>query len=247
MLKTLGTAFTRGDFDRTSALSRAIGTLLLLCGLFAGAPVKADPAAIPDDCAKGETFKTARSADSPAIVFAGNLVPGGRSVDFGLATPMDPAAHYFAVFFSEGTTPDNDTNGHSTRARKAAETDDLVAKKLLSAGQTILTVDVPAAAAGFWTKQNFYVYQCSGSPDHVSYLPVYVSPVASSIALTGLIGLAFYYAAACALRRSSGLPLIGTQAWNPSASRPVRTTVEAFRPSRSFSLQCSYSSCWPSC
>jgi hypothetical protein len=133
-----------------------------------------------------------------------------------VATPIDPDAHYFAVFFSEDSPPRDDSK-HGARARKAATTDDLVLKHLLSPDQTIVSVDVPAQTSGFWTKQNLYIYQCtSGSrPFNVSYLPVYVSPLASSIAFTVLIGLAVYYAASRALLRLSNQPLTGLQRWNP--------------------------------
>jgi hypothetical protein len=177
----------------------------------------ASPAASRNDCAGGENFgQLASSANSPGIVYNGNLVPAGSSVDFGLATPIDPDAHYFAVLFSDDSPPHDDSK-HGARARKAATTDDLVLKHLLSPDQTIVTVNIPGDASGFWTKRNLYIYQCtSGSrPFNVSYLPVYVSPWASSIAFTVLIALAVYYAAARALRRLSNQPLTGLQGWNP--------------------------------
>ena len=170
-----------------------------------------------NDCAGGEDFRQrADSANSPAIVYNSNLVPAGSSVDFGVATAIDPDASYFAVLFSDGSTPIDDPR-HSARARKAANTDDLVVKHLLSADQTIVSVDIPADAPGFWTKQNLYIYQCSSGsrPFNVSYLPVYVSPFASSILFTLLIGFAVYYAAAKALRHLSNQTLTGLQYWNP--------------------------------
>lgn len=168
------------------------------------------------DCAGGEEFRNlANTTNSSAIVYDGNLLPAGTTADFGLTTSLDPNAHYFALLIEGDTRPSDDTR-HGARARKASETDDLVAKHLLSPGQTIVSYDVPRDASGFWTKRNLYIYQCSmRRPLNVSYLPVYVSPFEWSIAFTLLIGLAVYYAAARALRIVSGQSLTARQSWNP--------------------------------
>lgn len=169
------------------------------------------------DCAGGEAFrKLANTTNSSAIIYNGNLVPAGTTVDFGLTTSLDPNAHYFALFLDDDTTPHDDSR-HGARARKASDTDDLVLKHLLSPGETIVSVDVPRDASGFWSRRNLYIYQCDlrRTPLNVSYLPVYVSPLEWSIACTLLIGLAVYYAAARALRIVSGQTLAGHQYWNP--------------------------------
>jgi hypothetical protein len=172
---------------------------------------------VVSDCAGGEEFKElANTTNSSAIVYNGNLVPAGTTVDFGLTTSLDPNAHYFALLRSDDTRPTDDTIGHGARARKASETDDLVVKHLLSPGETIVSYDVPADASGFWTRRDLYIYQCSmRRPLNVSYLPVYVSPLGLSIAFTLLIGLAVYYVAARALRIVSSQSLTAHQSWNP--------------------------------
>ena len=170
------------------------------------------------DCAGGEEFKNlANTTNSSAVVYNSNLVPAGTTVDFGLTTSLDPNAHYFALILEGDNRPTDDTFRHGARARKASETDDLVAKHLLSAGQTIVSYDVPRDASGFWTKRNLYIYQCDlrRRPLNVSYLPVYVSPVEWSIVFTLLVGLAVYYAAARALRVISGQSFTARQSWNP--------------------------------
>jgi hypothetical protein len=170
------------------------------------------------DCAGGEEFKNlSNTTNSSAIVYNSNLIPAGSTVDFGLTTSLDPNAHYFALMLEGDNRPTDDTLGHGARARKASETDDLVAKHLLSPGQTIVSYDVPRDAAGFWTKRNLYIYQCDlgRRPLNVSYLPVYVSPVEWSIVFTLLVGIAVYYAAARALRMLAGSGLTAHQSWNP--------------------------------
>jgi len=169
------------------------------------------------DCAGGEEFRNlANTTNSSAIVYDGNLLPAGTTADFGLTTLLDPKAHYFALLLEGDTRPSDDTVRHGARARKASEADDLVVKHLLSPGQTIVSYDVPREAAGFWTKRNLYIYQCSKRrPLNVSYLPVYVSPFEWSIAFTLLIGFAAYYAAAKALRIVSGQSLTAQQSLNP--------------------------------
>jgi len=170
------------------------------------------------DCAGGEEFKNlANTTKSSAVVYNSNLVPAGTTVDFGLTTSLDPNAHYFALMLEGDNRPTDDTFRHGARARKASETDDLVAKHLLSPGQTIVSYDVPRDASGFWTKRNLYIYQCNLSrrPLNVSYLPVYVSPIEWSIVFTLLVGLAVYYAAARALRILSGPSVTAHQSWNP--------------------------------
>jgi type VI secretion system (T6SS) phospholipase Tle1-like effector len=170
------------------------------------------------DCAGKEEFKTlANTTNSSAIVYNGNLLPAGNTVDFGLTTALDPNAHYFALLLGDNTTALDNTTEHGARARKASEADDLVVKHLLSSGQTIVSYDVPRDAAGFWTKRNLYIYQCdlTRRPLNVSYLPVYVSPIEWSIVFTLFVGLAVYYAAARAFRIVSGQTLAGHQSWNP--------------------------------
>ena len=169
------------------------------------------------DCAGGEAFRVlANTANSPAIVYNGNLVPAGSSVDFGLTASLNPDLPYFALLLDNDTPPRDDST-HGARARKAADTDDLVLKHLLSPGETIVSVDIPAQASGFWSKRNLYIYQCDSTrrPLNVSYLPVYVSPPGWSVMFTMLVGLAVYYAAAQALRTVSNQKLTGIQYWNP--------------------------------
>jgi hypothetical protein len=240
----------------SSSVVRAIGILIVLGGLFAGAPASRaaegnapapgatgnagaaqpiagqappnQPAAstkqIADglrqtiaDCAGKEVFRTlADTTNSSAIVYNGNLVPAGTTVDFGLTTELDPNAHYFALLLKGNALPRDDTLGHGARARKASETDDLVVKHLLVPGQTIVSYDVPRDASGFWSKRNLYIYQCRARrPLNVSYLPVYVSPLEWSIVFTLFVGIAVYYAAARAFRIVSGQSLTGHQSWNP--------------------------------
>jgi len=169
------------------------------------------------DCAGGEEFKNlANTTNSSAIVYSGNLVPAGTTVDFGLTTSLDPNAHYFALLLEGNNTPQDNTFEHGARARKASEADDLVVKRLLAPGQTIVSYDVPRNTAGFWTKRNLYIYQCSNRrPLNVSYMPVYVSPFEWSVVLMVLVGIVVYYAAAHALRIVSGQSLTPHQSWNP--------------------------------
>ena len=102
------------------------------------------------DCAGGEEFKNlANTTNSSAIVYNGNLIPAGTTVDFGLTTSLEPNAHYFALLLKDDTRPTDDTIGHGARARKASETDDLVARHLLSPGQTIVSYDVPGMPLAF--------------------------------------------------------------------------------------------------
>ncbi|MBP1299845.1 hypothetical protein [Bradyrhizobium elkanii] len=188
------------------------------------------------DCAGGEVFrKLANTADSPAIIYNANLVPAGSLVDFGLTSSLnlDSDAHYFALIVDDESSPRDDSR-HGARARRAGETDDLVARHLLSAGDTIVSVDIPASAAGFWTKRNLYIYQCDASrrPFNVSYLPVYVSPLTSSAVVAFLIVIAAYFIAAKAFMRVSGQSLRGAQAWNPiriTAGPDNRGSLSAFQ------------------
>jgi hypothetical protein len=171
------------------------------------------------DCAGGEEFKNlANRADGSAVVYNANLVPAGTTVDFGLTASLEPDAAYFVLLLEDGAPlPADSTMMHGARARKASETDDLVARHLLSPGQTIVSYDVPRDASGFWTKRNLYIYQCDRDrrPLKVSYLPVHVSPFEWSIVFTLAIGLLVYYAAARALRIVSGQSLTAQQSWNP--------------------------------
>jgi hypothetical protein len=186
------------------------------------------------DCAGGEAFrKLANTANSSAIIYNANLVPAGNVVDFGLTRSLDSSAHYFALFLDDKTAPRDDSR-HGARARTAGETDDLVAKHLLPAGDTIVSVDVPTDAAGFWTKRNLYIYQCDSTrrPFNVSYLPVHVSPIEWSIPFTVLIVIAVYYLASKAFTRLSNLSLGGVQAWNPiriTAGSDSRGSLSAFQ------------------
>lgn len=109
------------------------------------------------------------SANSPAIVYNGNLVPAGSSVDFGVTTPIDLDAHYFAVLFSDDSPPRDDSK-HGARARKAATTDDLVLKHLLSAGQTIVSVDVPAEFRAFGPSKTYTSTNARAAVGHSTYL-----------------------------------------------------------------------------
>ncbi|MHC1949625.1 hypothetical protein IF803_35395 [Bradyrhizobium sp. UFLA06-06] len=186
------------------------------------------------DCAGGEVFrKLANTANSPAIIYNANLVPAGSLVDFGLTSSLDSDAHYFALIVDDDSSPHDDSR-HGARARRAGETDDLVARRLLSAGDTIVSVDIPASAAGFWTKRNLYIYQCDATrrPFNVSYLPVYISPLTSSAVVAFLIVIAAYFIAAKAFMRVSGQSLRGAQAWNPiriTAGPDNRGSLSAFQ------------------
>lgn len=186
------------------------------------------------DCAGGEIFqKLANTANSAAIIFNSNLVPAGSVVEFGLASSLDPAAHYFAVFLEDNEIPRDEVR-HAARARRAGETDDLVARRLLRSGDTIVSVDVPNSVAGWWTRRNLYIYQCDSTrrPFNVSYLPVYLSPYHASIWLTVAIVIAAYYLSAKAVGRFSGLTLKGVRAWNPiriTAGSDNRGSLSAFQ------------------
>ncbi|MBK3665060.1 hypothetical protein JJE66_27990 [Bradyrhizobium diazoefficiens] len=186
------------------------------------------------DCAGGEVFsKLATTANSPAIIYNGNLVPAGSLVDFGLTSSLDTNGHYFALFLDDETKP-RDNDGRGARARRAGDTDDLVARRLLAAGDTIVSVDVPASAAGFWTKRNLYIYQCDSTrrPFNVSYLPVYLSPLPWSIAIAVLTVFGAYFVAANAFGFATGQSLKGAQAWNPiriTASSDNRGSLSAFQ------------------
>ncbi|MGY4177662.1 hypothetical protein ACVIHH_002953 [Bradyrhizobium sp. USDA 4518] len=186
------------------------------------------------DCAGGEVFrKLANTANSPAIIYNGSLIPAGSLVDFGLTSSLDSDAHYFALIIDDNSSPRDDSR-HGARARRAGDTDDLVARRLLSAGDTIVSVDVPASAAGFWTKRNLYIYQCDNTrrPFNVSYMPVYVSPLLSSVVVAVLIVIVAYFMAAKAFIYVSGQPLRGAQAWNPiriTAGPDNRGSLSAFQ------------------
>lgn|GEM_PF-2575338 len=186
------------------------------------------------DCAGGEAFRRlANTANSPAIIYNGNLVPAGSAVEFGLRSSLASDARYFALLIDEDTIP-RDDNRHGARARKAGDSDDLVARRLLSPGDTIVSVDVPASDAGFWNKRNLYIYQCDDTrrPFNVSYLPVYVSPMGWSIAIAIMVVAAVYFFAAKAFARLLGKSLAGTQAWNPiriTAGFDNRGSLSAFQ------------------
>ena len=157
----------------------------------------------------------------------------GGDVEFGLASSLDPEAHYFAVFLQDKEIPRDEVR-HGARARKAGETDDLVTKRLLKPGDTIVSIDVPNDVAGWWTRRNLYIYQCDSTrrPFNVSYLPVYLSPYHSSIWLAFAIVIAVYCLSAKAFGRVSGLTLKGVQAWNPvriTASSDNRGSLSAFQ------------------
>jgi hypothetical protein len=194
---------------------------------------KAARTEIPD-CAGGEIFqKLANTADGAAIIYNSNLVPAGSNVEFGLASPLYPEAHYFAVFLDDKEIPRDDVR-HGVRARRAGETDDFVAKRLLKPGDTIVSVDVPNDNAGWWTRRKLYIYQCDSTrrPLYVSYLPVYLSPYHLSIWLAVAIVLAAYFLSTKAYRRFSGSTLQGAQDWNPiriTAGSDNRGSLSAFQ------------------
>jgi hypothetical protein len=186
------------------------------------------------DCAGGEIFqKLANTANSAAIIYNGKLVPAGSDVEFGLASSLDPEAHYFAVFLEDKEIPRDEVR-HGARARKAGETDDFVVKRLLKSGDTIVSIDVPNDVSGWWTRRNLYIYQCDSTrrPFNVSYLPVYLSPYYASIWLAIAIVVAAYFLSAKAFSRVSGLTLKGVQAWNPiriTAGSDNRGSLSAFQ------------------
>ncbi|UWU66490.1 hypothetical protein [Bradyrhizobium sp. NC92] len=186
------------------------------------------------DCAGGEVFQTlANTANSAAIIYNSNLVPAGSVVEFGLASSLDPEAHYFAVFLQDKEIPQDEVR-HGARARRAGETDDLVVKRLLKAGDTIVSIDVPNEAAGWWTRRNLYIYQCDSTrrPLNVSYLPVYLSPYQLSIWLSVAIVVAAYFLSAKAFARLNDVTLEGLKAWNPiriTAGSDNRGSLSAFQ------------------
>jgi hypothetical protein len=186
------------------------------------------------DCAGGELFqRLANTANSAAIIYNSNLVPAGSDVEFGLANSLDPEAHYFAVFLEDGAVPRDEVR-HGARARRAGETDDLVTKRLLKSGDTIVSINVPNDDAGLWTRRNLYVYQCDSTrrPFNVSYLPVYLSPYHLSIWLAFIIVVAAYFLSAKAFARLNELSLKGVQAWNPvriTAGPDNRGSLSAFQ------------------
>lgn len=186
------------------------------------------------DCAGGEVFqRLANTANSAAIIYNSNLVPAGSDVEFGLASSLDPAAHYFAVFLEDKEVPRDEVR-HAARARRAGETDDFVTKRLLRSGDTIVSIDVPNNVAGWWTRRNLYIYQCDSTrrPFNVSYLPVYLSPYHASIWLAVAIVIAVYFLSAKAFGRLSGATLTGAKAWNPiriTAGSDNRGSLSAFQ------------------
>ena len=186
------------------------------------------------DCAGGEVFQQlANTANGAAIIYNSNLVPAGSNVEFGLASPVNPEAHYFAVFLKDKEIP-QDESGHSVRVRRAGETDDFVTKRLLKSGDTIVSIDVPSDDAGWWARRKLFIYQCDSKrrPLYVSYLPVYLSPYHLSIWLAVAIVIAAYFVSAKAFCRLSGLTLRGTQAWNPiriTAGSDNRGSLSAFQ------------------
>ncbi|MCC8954312.1 hypothetical protein H8B02_12855 [Bradyrhizobium sp. Pear77] len=69
------------------------------------------------DCAGGEAFrKLANTANSPAIIYNGNLIPAGSLVDFGLTSSLDSDAHYFALINDDDSSPRDDRR-HGARAQ----------------------------------------------------------------------------------------------------------------------------------
>lgn len=186
------------------------------------------------DCAGGEVFQQlANTTNGAAIIYNSNLVPAGSNVEFGLASPINPEAHYFAVFLGVNEIP-QDEAGHAVRVRRAGETDDFVTKRLLKSGDTIVSIDVPNEEAGWWTRRKLFIYQCDSKrrPLYVSYLPVYLSPYHLSIWLSVAIVIAAYFLSARAFGRLSGLTLKGIQAWNPiriTAGSDNRGSLSAFQ------------------
>jgi hypothetical protein len=65
-------------------------------------------------------------------------------------TSSDADGFYFALLTDQNIIPKDDSL-RRVRARKASPNDDLVVKRLLSAGDTIVSLDVPIdVASGWW-------------------------------------------------------------------------------------------------
>ncbi|WP_291576290.1 hypothetical protein [Bradyrhizobium sp.] len=187
------------------------------------------------DCAGGEDLRQrSASASSPSIVYNTNFVPAWSTVDFGIQGTNDSDGYYFALLTDQNKIP-NDDSLRRVRARKASPNDDLVVKRLLSAGDTIVSLDVPidVASGWWWSKRNLYIYQCvSKRPVNVSYTPVYISPFELSWALAVIVLIALYWLVSRAFMYVTEKKLNGWHAVNPiriTASSDNRGSLSAFQ------------------
>jgi hypothetical protein len=138
-----------------------------------------------------------------AIVIDTNFLPTSQHVDVGMRAKYAEGTRYFA-----GIDPDDSEryllHRQDVLTRRATEADTLVKKRILDEDETIVTLTIPDAIAGFWwRKADLYLYTCStnGSPAKVSRADVRLSPHRASLWICVAGVFAAYLLATFVLRK----------------------------------------------
>ena len=111
------------------------------------------------------------------VVIDTNFLPTSQHVDVGVRAKYVEGTRYFAGIDPDGGEPYL-LYRQDVLTRRATEGDPLVKKRLLDADETIVTLTMPDAIAGYWRKADLYLYTCStkGSPAKVSRAAIRLSP-----------------------------------------------------------------------
>lgn len=166
-------------------------------------------------------LKSERHPIGEAIVIGTNFLPTNQHVDVGVRAKYVDGTRYFA-----GIDPERGEQYLLRRqdvlTRRANEADALVKERLLDADDTIVTLTIPEAIAGYWRKADLYLYTCStnGSPAKVSRSTIRLSPYWTSLWVCGVFVFIAYVVSALALRTPSH-----TFSSFLSSLNPVRVSV----------------------
>ena len=159
---------------------------------------------VPDRKQFAIELKSERHPVGETIVIDTNFLPTNQHVDVGVRAKYVEGTRYFA-----GIDPNRGEpyvlRRQDVLTRRASEADQLVKERLLDADDTIVTLTIPEAIAGYWRKADLYLYTCgtNGSPAKVSRDTVRLSPYWASLWVCGVFIFIAYLLSALALRSPS--------------------------------------------
>lgn len=155
------------------------------------------------------------------IVLNSLFLPTGGRTDVGLKAAYVDKTRYFA-FIKSDSGKFSLLKRQDVSTRGARETDELVKNGLLSADETVITLNLDDSVASLWRGADLYLYTCAttGSPARVSRIHVHVSSYKASLWITLTILLALYVFVAYLVRRTDHTFLSFIRSLDP-----VRLTV----------------------
>jgi hypothetical protein len=131
------------------------------------------------------------------------FVPAGRAAEFILKERFDPAATYYFKIEAQYAQPRPFGGRDDISVTEFKDNDPLVTSGAATKGDSLVRIQVPAAAGSSWRTARLHVYSCNGADAPVinSRLTIRISSNSYSVATVGIVTALMYIGAAFAFRR----------------------------------------------